>query len=260
MGQGMEIGLVAVRLLFLERRIDGVDGTGGFVPNPLIPFFRTECGGRISKAVEDAFGKAFEEKLLLQLHLSEQLRGHDRESGQGWVVIGKWRLIFNGFDFCFLIAASFLFLNGADGAIDLVGEPFQFTEDERKQGRGVRHNRPVFCVHCNIQQVFHLQEAELEVDEVVDEDVFDGSDRFILLQQIIDDGQTEIGVVNVVFEVGEAEEAMFERVGGRPRFAGRSARAGGLFRIGAVGGETSGGAGFVSGGWVRRGGRIGNFR
>ncbi len=40
--------------------------------------------------------------------------------------------------------------------------------------------------------MFHLKEAELEVDELLDEDVFGGGDGLVLFEQVVDGSGDEV--------------------------------------------------------------------
>ena len=105
--------------------------------------------------------------------------------------------------------------------------------------------------HVVVADVFHLEEAEFEVDELLEEHVLGGRDGLVLFEEVVDGDGDEVGMGYEVAVVLHGVEAMLEGVGGRAGFAGGGARAGGLLCVGAIGGEGGFGhlllAGLVSG-------------
>ncbi len=88
-----------------------------------------------------------------------------------------------------------------------------------------------------VADVFHLEEAEFEMDELLEEHVLGGSDGLVLFEQVVDGDGDEVGMGDQVAVVFHGVEAMLEGVGGGAGFAGGGAWAGGLLCVGAVGGE-----------------------
>jgi len=89
--------------------------------------------------------------------------------------------------------------------------------------------------HGLVEEVFHLEEAELLVDELVDEGDLGGCDWVELFEVVGDDGEGDVVIVEEAIKVFEAEEAVFEGVGGGAEFAGGGTGTGGFLGVGAVG-------------------------
>ena len=111
-----------------------------------------------------------------------------------------------------------------------------------------------------VEDVLHLDEAELEVDELLDEHVLGGGDGLVFLEEVVDGCGCEVGVAAEVVVVAHGVEAVLEGVGGGAGLACRGSRAGRFLGIGAVGGEGGFGHGLgafglvigsLGGGWQR---------
>ena len=90
--------------------------------------------------------------------------------------------------------------------------------------------------HCPVKEEFHLKEAQLLVDDLVNEGVLGGSYRLELIEEVGDDAESEVVVVNETVEVFEAIEAVLERVGCGAELALRGSGASRFFGIGTVSG------------------------
>jgi len=99
-----------------------------------------------------------------------------------------------------------------------------------------------------------LKEAELHVDELMDEQHFGGCDRVELFDQIGCNGEGLVVVGDEVVEVPQGVEAVLEGVGGGFELAGGRTGAGGFGCVSAVGVEGRFGHGFLAWGlhgrWV----------
>jgi len=98
------------------------------------------------------------------------------------------------------------------GALDAGGETVQLTEDLVEEGWGVGEEFRDGSVHGLVVEVLHLEEAELHVDEMVGKRVFGRGEGLELLGEVGDDFEGEVVVVDEVFEIAEAVEAMLESV------------------------------------------------
>ena len=127
-------------------------------------------------------------------------------------------MIGNGFDFDIFVVVHVLQaepLFGVDcfeSALDASGETVEFPHDLSHEGD--RGFEDVFDAeaHGLVEEEFHLEEAELLVNELVDKDVFGGGDWLELIEEVGDDAESEVVVVDEAVEVFEAVEAMLERV------------------------------------------------
>ena len=90
----------------------------------------------------------------------------------------------------------------------------------------------VFAVeHVVVADVFHLEEAELEMDELLEEDVLSRCDGLVLFEEVVDGYRDEVWVGDEVPVILHGVEAMLESVGGGAGLAGGGARAGGFLRL-----------------------------
>ena len=137
----------------------------------------------------------------------------------------NWRRVLDGFDMSCGAAFVNQVFDSLDGFDHAGGDAVQLAEDgEVGAVCGI-----VFAFEEElIQEVFHLEEAELEVDELLDEDVLGGRDRLVFFEQVVDGDGNKVGVALEVGVVAQGVEAMLEGIGG-------GAWAGGLFCISAVG-------------------------
>ena len=97
-----------------------------------------------------------------------------------------------------------------------------------------------------------MEEAELEVDELLNEDVFGGRDWLVFFEQVVDGDGDEVGVALEVGVIAQGIEAVLEGIGGGAGFAGGGAWAGGFLCISAVGFDGSWGHGFLAWGFHGR--------
>ena len=127
-------------------------------------------------------------------------------------------MIGNGFDFQIFVfvhelEADLLFgVDRFESALDAGGETIKFPHDLSHEGD--RGFEDVFDAeaHGLVEEEFHLKEAELLVNELVDKDVFGGGDWLELIEEVGDNAESEVVVVDEAVEVFEAVEAMLERV------------------------------------------------
>ena len=82
--------------------------------------------------------------------------------------------------------------------------------------------------------------ADLLVDELLQEDVLAGGDGLEFIAEIVDEGGGVVWVGRVDLEMLGSVEAMLEGVGGGASFALRGFGAGGMLRVGAIGGDLGG--------------------
>ena len=135
------------------------------------------------------------------------------------------------------LEADFLFgVDRFESALDAGGETVEFTHDLGHEGN--RGFEDVFDAeaHGLVEEEFHLQEAQLLVDDLVDEDMFGWSYRLELIEEVGDDAESEVVVVDEAVEVFEAVEAVLERVGCRADLASGGSGASRFFGIGTVSG------------------------
>jgi hypothetical protein len=85
--------------------------------------------------------------------------------------------------------------------------------------------------------VFHLEEAEFEVDELLEEHVLGGSDGLVFFEEVMDGDGDEVWVHYEMLVIFHGVEAMLEGIGGRAGFARGGTGAGGFFGVCAVGVE-----------------------
>jgi len=121
-----------------------------------------------------------------------------------------------------------------DGALDAAREMVQLAEDLIEEGGWVGEEVGTVGVQGLVIEVLHLQEAELHVDELLGEGVFGRSDRLELLGEVGCDFEGEVVVVDEVFKVAEAVEAVLERTRGGVGGFGHGFLAWG-FRVGSHG-------------------------
>lgn len=82
-----------------------------------------------------------------------------------------------------------------------------------------------------------MEEADLHVDELVDEGHLARGDGVELFDEVGSDGEGDVVVGDEVVEVLHGVEAVLQGVGSGFELAGRSAGAGGLESVGSVGSE-----------------------
>jgi len=186
--------------------------------------------------------------------------------GRGFGVVedlfGERGSIGDGFDFeigvCGQegVAGGDLLAEEFGGAFDAEGEAIEFLDDGVEEGGGGGEDFGDVGFHGVEVEAFHLEEAELVVDELVEEGDLGGGDGFELGEEVLDDFEGDLVIVDEGIEIGEGEDAVFEGIGGGDDFALRGAGAGGFEGVGAVGGEGGGGHGFGAffGGGLGRGG------
>ena len=134
---------------------------------------------------------------------------------EGRVVVfdfgARWegRLVRNGFDFEIFVVvqeieADLLFsADRFNRALDAGRETVQLTHDVRKEGDWGFEDVFDAEAHGLVEEEFHLEEAELLVDELVDEADFGWSDGFELFEIVGDDRQGDVVVVDEAIEVCE---------------------------------------------------------
>ncbi len=151
--------------------------------------------------------------------------------------------VVDGFDFFVCAAFGDQGFEGLDGFEDAVGDTVELAEDgEVGTVWGV-----VFAVeHVVVADVFHLEEAEFKVDELLEEHVLGGRDGLVFFEEVVDGDGDEVGMGYEMAVILHGVEAMLEGVGGRAGFAGSGAWAGGFLCVGAVGGEGGFGHGFLA--------------
>jgi hypothetical protein len=141
------------------------------------------------------------------------------------------------------------------GAFDAEGEAVEFLEDGMEEGDGGGEDFGDGALHGAGVEAFHLEEAELVVDELVEEGDLGGGDGVELEEEILDDLEGDLVVMDEGIEIGEGEDAVFEGIGGGGELALGGTGAGGFEGIGAIGGEGGRGHGFGAFGggvWVER--------
>ena len=118
-------------------------------------------------------------------------------------------MIGNGFDFDVFVfvhelEADFLFgVDRFESALDAGGEKVEFPHDLGHKGDRGFENVLDAETHGLIEEELHLQEAELLVDELVEEADFGWGDGFELIEVVGDDRQGDVVVVDEAIEVGE---------------------------------------------------------
>ena len=104
----------------------------------------------------------------------------------------RWegRLVRNGFEFQIFVVvhkieADLLFgTDRFDRALDAGGETVELTHDVGEEGDGSFEDVFDAEAHGLVEEEFHLQEAELLVDELVNEADFGWSDWFELIEVV----------------------------------------------------------------------------
>jgi len=144
-----------------------------------------------------------------------------------------------------------------DGALDAGGEVVELAQELGQYGGCFFQDGVGARLHGLAVESFYLEEAELEVEDLLSEQVLRGGDGAELLEQVAEQFAGDIFVFDEVLEAGEAVEAVLESVGGGPEFTGVRAGAGGLFGIGAIGGKRRIGHGLLAG-WQRTLVRVGS--
>ena len=118
-------------------------------------------------------------------------------------------MIGNGFDFQIFVFVQEIetdLLFGADRfyrALDPGGETVQFSHDVREEGDWGFEDVVNADAHGLVEEEFHLQEAKLLMDELVDENDLGWSDWLELIEQVGDDRQGDVVIVDEAIEVGE---------------------------------------------------------
>ena len=121
-------------------------------------------------------------------------------------------MVGNGFDCCIFIAALLLLTQYLDGLVHAVGNAVEFVHDEGEQGGWFVEKIFDTEGHRLTVEELDLEEAQFELDDLLDEDVLVGGDRQELFRAILHDREGDVVIVNEVLEVLEAVEAMLERV------------------------------------------------
>ncbi len=143
--------------------------------------------------------------------------------------------VVDGFDFFLYATFGDQGFEGLDGFEDAVGDAVEFTEDGEVGAIG----GVVFAVeHVVVADVFHLEKAKLEVDELLEEHVVGGCDGLVLFEEVVDGYRYPVGMGDEVPVVFHGVEAVLEGIGGRAGFAGIGARAGGFLVIATVSGKS----------------------
>jgi len=142
------------------------------------------------------------------------------------------------------VAGGDLLAEEFGGAFDAEGEAVEFLDDGIEEGGGGGEDLGDAGFHGVGVEAFHLEEAELVVDELVEEGDLGGGDGVELVEEILDDLEGDLVIVDEGIEIGEGEDAVFEGIGGGDDFALGGAGAGGFEGVGAIGGEGGRGHGF----------------
>ena len=102
--------------------------------------------------------------------------------------------------------------DGFDCALDPGGETVQLAHDVGEESDWSFENVFDAEAHSLIEEELHLQEAELLVDELVDECDFGWGDWFELIEVVGNYRQGDVVVVDEAIEVGEGIEAVLQGV------------------------------------------------
>ncbi len=97
-----------------------------------------------------------------------------------------------------------------------------------------------------VAHVLGLEEAELEVDELLEEHVFGRGDGLVFFEEVVDGSGDKVGMSDEVPVVLHGVEAVLEGIGGGAGLAGGGAWASGFLGVGAVGGQGGFGHGFLA--------------
>ena len=91
-----------------------------------------------------------------------------------------------------------------ESALDAGGETVELPHDLGHEGN--RGFEDVFDAeaHSLVEEEFHLEEAQLLVDDLVNEGMLGGSYRLELIEEVGDDAESEVVVVDETVEVFEA--------------------------------------------------------
>ena len=85
------------------------------------------------------------------------------------------------------------------------------------------------------------------MDELLDEHVLGGSDGLVFLDEVVLDGEDEVGVTEEVGEAAHGIQAMLKGIARGAGFALSGAGSGGLLRVGPIGREGGFGHGLLAG-------------
>ena len=172
----------------------------------------------------------------------------------------KGFVVRDGFDFAGFelgIAEFDFFAEDFDGALDADGEAIELAHEGGDEGQGFGEDVIDAEAHGFAVEVLDLEEADLHLDELVDEGDLGGGDGVELFDVVGDDGEGDVVVGDEVVEVADGVEAVLERVGGGLEFAGGGTGAGGLESVGPVGSERGFRHGLLTrgnslAGWINR--------
>ena len=131
---------------------------------------------------------------------------------------GEFLGVSDGFDFYVVAVADVGFAIGDfgthcfDESLDFGGETVQLSHDGGEEVYGFREDVFNAEAHGFAVEEFHLQEADLHVDELVNESHFGWCDGVELFDEVGSDSEGLVVVCDEVIEILHGVEAVLERV------------------------------------------------